>query len=505
MCKATSKTINALLISVIVIFSGCAIAQEDTSQKPSSKYEFTYENPYKEYAFSYKAETHVHSDAGVDPENEVPPTIVETKYRDYGYDIIFLTDHNYVTRDPGIGCVEVDSEHQKCILHINSGESGWACWHHIITLGITTRNLLKWDTDNLNTIIALGIPTGIFISWAVLIDPMSIALPGIFPAWLFDWADDCFNFQKRINRFAGDGALVVLAHPTATQKLNNGTGYDLDQLIDAENYHGMEIWVNGSDSTDWWDVVNNSRCQEKIVWGFASDDCEDIYGGDFNRGWIIVNSAKGPISDFIKEQRNSEMQEDILNNIKFGNFYSVVRKPCAGKWQGSDDDGPTMKITVEGPNINVQTDKEDSQIRFMAHGLVKQTSIGSSASYLATGESYIRVEIIQSRNSDCYIAYSQPLRFVDINPKNQGVDVRVFGITLAEEVTFYFENECYSRIVTLHGASDREFQVVLPRGAYTVRAHSVTKFYDGGQVSIPIKGFEFMEITLQTQGKELEK
>lgn len=304
--------------------------------------------------------------------------MVEETYRAKGYNFIFLTDHNNVTPDPDVGC-----KGEQCILHIASGEDGWLCRHHMVVLGIHNPDLVS--TTNTSCISENTI-------------------------------------QERIDTFLADGALVVLAHPAGDYALGGvGPTYEQDELLNNFNYTGIEIWTPGSNSIDWWDSV---LMQGRQVWGFASDDCEDLEGGSFNRGWLMVNTEKGPLTYYADNNKEDLIRQDIVQNIKTGNFYAVVRGPNGNPETNTDDSGPMLIIWVDGPTLHVLTDQPDSIIRFITGNGPQQLETPTpelGASYTITGtESFIRVEVEQMRNGVQYMAYSQPIFVRDRDATGQG-------------------------------------------------------------------------------------
>ncbi len=407
-----------------------AILQESKSPNP----EFFIENPYKSNSYHYKGQCHCHStksDGNDSPQN------IEQAYKDKGYTFVCLTDHNRHTEDPF-----VDN-----LLHIGSGEDGKSDRHHILALGINKDKLdVKRDAN-------------------------------------LDGIDDrksrpCGNIQERINYISFVQETVsVMAHPTGSHS-PDGIGFTLNELKGNVGYTGIEIcnaagshpiWSvynpydsNSNNTVSWWDEVLKHK--KYAVWGFATDDCHNIKGNGFNRAWIVVNSSKNfsetfPYINFIKKfeteyrdkldglssnkkadvlfrayegyRYKAILQEEILNNIKCGNFYAVVRSPkeVDGDNKGTIDLGPVLEIKVVGKIIKVNTDLEDSTIRFITGNGVGSliansihvpntvTKTGRTASYECCGkELYVRVEIEQQRvtgkhggSKEKYIAFSQPI------------------------------------------------------------------------------------------------
>lgn len=420
---------------------------------------FTLESPYlAETIYRHKAQTHVHSHAGADAAQS--RFEVERTYRTKGYDVIFLTDHNQVTEDPRVGC----DEKQRCILHIPGAESGWACRHHMIVLGANEPEMLEWPED----------------------------IVGVSDAFTNEtWSNRCSAIQERINDLGRNGALVILAHPMGEYYLG-GTYYDLNELF-AEGYVGIEIWTPGSDSRGWWNQLSGAG---RRIWGLASDDCEDLNGRSFNRGWIMVRSGKVFSPEDMNTSKEEELRQDILQNIRAGNFWAVVRGPEADPGLDTDDDGPLVAIVVDGATLRVVTDQPNSRIRFIGHCTLLKEDVGQGASYTADGtERYLRVEIEQQRNGTTYVAYSQPVFINDTDPNDQGVEGRV-NMSL-NFVHLNFLNQCGNVNHPLLVKEDPgDYRQVLPAGQYFVRAED--KYHEAiGKVLVPISGFVHLDLTMQ--------
>jgi hypothetical protein len=129
----------------------------------------------------------------------------------------------------------------------------------------------------------------------VLVLGASLKLPTVTP-----------NFLKGLQAARAQGAVLIWAHPYWT---GNTPGQGL-----RHNFHGMEIYnhsshcENGSGyALSHWDSVLD---RHPDVLGFATDDSHFVPGQQYWKGgWIMVNSA-------------SCTREEILYNIRHGNFYS---------------------------------------------------------------------------------------------------------------------------------------------------------------------------------------
>jgi hypothetical protein len=448
-----SKFAKALMIT-LVLLQGCAVPGTPnpfnnlpTNTPPPAQLE----NPYQNYPYWYKGQTHAHSTESGQldvPDPRSTPANVEKWYRDRGYTFIALTDHNSVTSDPGVGCEPGTS---RCILHIPSGEDGWTCRHHMIVINPSDWDLVSWGDH---------------------------------------WACLSSDIQSRIDTFTGSGALVVLAHPAARWDppplgIDLGTSYEQSELLNNRRYTGIEIRNPGVDSVDWWDKVL-SLGQDRRIWGFASDDCEN-YGDELqetigifhcNEGWIVVNSDKGPAVDFINSSdpaKQNELRENILRNIASGNFYAVFRTyqnpgpagasggntndnpphmlpaPMAA---GANDLGPMLKIQTAGSTITVQTDANCKNVKFVGSNgrVLKSDSCYAQGGpyfsdyyFLDGTEQYVRIEVSQ----ELLTAYSQPLYVISHGADNTSNSVVGEECTSSEKCCGSIQNghcrgECVS-------------------------------------------------------------
>mgnify|MGYP005838318523 CR=1 FL=1 len=115
---------------------------------------------------------------------------------------------------------------------------------------------------------------------------------------------DCNTPQEMMNAIIDRNGLAIVAHP-AWSLLTH------EDLLKLENYHGIEIWNNVSethscrgDSTNYADVLA-SKGRPTLM--FAVDDTH-FYTTDLFGGYIMVNSE-------------SLDRDSIIKNIKAGRFY----------------------------------------------------------------------------------------------------------------------------------------------------------------------------------------
>ena len=344
-----------------------------------SKGQFLIENPHRNHGFWHKVQVHCHTQES-DARRGQTPRLVEEAYRDAGYSCVFLTDHNRVTPGPGV----------PGILHIDSAEYGLGR-HHTLALGIDRNG----DENGIASITGCA----------------------------------CRNIPKRLAHIAGvDKAIPVAAHPNARHFCSGplhplwcGGGWSPEELVShAQHYAGMEIFnANNAARRMWglnrWDEVLASGARR--IWGFASDDCHDVRNDrTFDRGWILVNSAIDP-----KDCRQGlvdpdALRRDILENIRGGNFWAVVRQGRRGRENsGSIDAGPSLVISHSQGQISVAAECPCETIEFYAGSSSRRESTSASGSagfayQVGDWEDYVRVRVVQKTNDgQCLMAFSQPL------------------------------------------------------------------------------------------------
>lgn len=328
--------------------------------------EYRWENPHRNQPNWHKGQIHCHDDA--------PTAEVLARYKAAKYSFACVTPHNNSSPD-----VNVDG-----ILHIRSGEDGRFYRHHIIVLGVDFSKIDPHVDSNRN----------------------GIADYSTCP---------CANIGPRLNYYTGvQKTVAVLAHPhqnhghswTKHRFALCGEGWTLEELkLYSNQSTGIEIYnASVGHCDDWWDQVLRSY---KQMWGFGSDDMHSLDSKyNFNRSWIVVNST-----------RASAEQRDVLDNIRAGNFHTVVRDPhVTGEPGGGEIDwiGPELHITADAQSIKVETE-EDSEIALIGCRNGVPTSVGSVGRrrqivYEAMeGDNYYRAVVSRTKFGHQYASYSQPI------------------------------------------------------------------------------------------------
>lgn len=509
-----SKTVICLL--VMLMLSGYLTSCTNGGGLHFPIVESFLENPHMNYPYYYKGQIHVHTSEGAD--GEFSPTWVETEYRNKGYTFISLTDHNEITDlEPPIGC---DND-GHCILHIPGEENGNLCPNHILVIGIDL-DRLGCDPNNKECDSDLVCDR--------IIDPNCNGVPDGPSDENVQEGIDYLNSVQEISLLNVHGLSGGKAQCTDA---SSGT-WPISDLLNTHDYTGMLI-LNGTNWSGYprWDAVL-SQGRDRRTWAAAGDDFEtggcfiygvpqpgyycpqnpasnpdSIYGqleNSFNRGWIVVNSSIGPAEDYIGTSREDELRQDILTNIKLGNFYAVVRSPeIKGDTfvgMGTDDIGPQLQVKVVGSIVTVETDQVSDEIRFLytnveqirvcatnqanddivchterSKGVYKSNNVQSASYTVPETAMYVRVEIDQHRNGILYTAYSQPLYFLTQGYEGMVTDPQTGNGIPYVKLTFVSQDYNDTIIneggrITVVGETDNRgwYHIRLPKGIYMVSA-----------------------------------
>ena len=262
---------------------------------------------------------------------KTPPTAwdVESRYKNAGYDFVALTEHNKILPNPAV----------TGLLHIENSEE-------------------DTQAEGGNHILALG---------------------------THDLIDETKSDQERIDSVVAQGGVPVLAHPNSYRYGISSSGLlSINSILHSVPL--IEIFNNAIDNAgkyiggydlsgykekpyalDKMDLMNSLV----RVFATASDDYTP-YDGGFDGGAVVVFSP-------------DNSQQNIMSNIKTGNFYAV---------QGSK--APRIQnIIVNQSGFSVVL-SELSNISFIGKGgqvLKHETNVQTSA-YIFTGdEIYVRAEI----------------------------------------------------------------------------------------------------------------
>lgn len=271
------KVIRILCILLV----GCIVAAPWYSyeRKPCA---FAFENsnaiklesPYLETANVYKGQLHGHT---TNSDGAQLPSAVAIAYRNAGYDFLVITDHDYVTPDPGIGGV----------LFI-TGDEVSSSLGHMSTLNV----------------------------------------PSVPPSR---------NAQEVVDWTKAQGGLVWLAHPNYGYNF----GWTIREISSVSGYQGIEVYNSKVNqyAEEKWDYVLTEL--DRKITAIAVDDCHNIKNPtQFNGGWVMVFAdalTKIDIINSLKKGNFYSTQGPIINNVKAeGNIISINLKQTSNvTWIGA--------------------------------------------------------------------------------------------------------------------------------------------------------------------------
>ena len=191
--------------------------------------EFT--NPFEVEGQWYKGNLHLHT---TNSDGDLSPEEIAEIYKDNGYDFIFITDHNYLTK------IERKYEDFLVIPGVEFSKDNY----HLLGLNIKE----SFNVENMSA-------------------------------------------QNIIDRINNQGGIAILCHPY-------WSALTYMELLSLKNYSGIEIYNNtcekakgkGYSSVHWDEVLQTGR----KIYGFAVDDAHHHYGehreDDILGSFVMVKS-----------------------------------------------------------------------------------------------------------------------------------------------------------------------------------------------------------------------
>jgi len=180
---------------------------------------------------------------------------------------------------------------------------------------------------------------------------------------------ECLDFHFNNNR------MTSIAHPEwrgryimCSKEVNSYKNFNFIEVFNT----GIGYFVEEP-----WDfLLSNGR----KIFALATDDCHNVKGKGFNRGWVMVRA-------------NSD--KDILNSLRNGNFYAST--------------GNDIEITVEGDTIIAKSsNKSIFDFKGKNGEILKNDGNVNESKYTLTGdEIYVRVRACTV--PDGKMAWSQPV------------------------------------------------------------------------------------------------
>lgn len=195
-------------------------------------------NPYKGYQYNYKGNLHCHSS---NLDGSESPSEVGQWYLDNGYDFYTITDHDYITANPGIS--------------------------NILWLGNAEEDSWDGSTGHMN-----------HINISSLINSGSD--------------------QARISNTLNQGGGTVINHPG-----DSVGGWGENSIAGLDGIMGVEIY-NGRRGVSYTDLWDSMLSTGKMIWGLASDDSHQA-GQRGNGYIVVNSSYLSPTKDEIMNQIKS--------------------------------------------------------------------------------------------------------------------------------------------------------------------------------------------------------
>ena len=371
-----------------VTYEGTApyYAKNDTSIITALDVKVQIINPYKNYPYFYKGQVHCHSNRGREDGTISVKQLLE-QYRDYGYHFVCVTEHDR-RKKGGIGGILGQTESTPCkllfedpgvadILYIPGEEGGKGNRTHFLELGLSRENPCRPSGD--------------------------------------------FELKSRIYWVENQGGVAVAPHIDA-----EGHVWVDEELFDYTWLRGLELRNDNNIAV--WDRLLSA---DKTRWGFCVDDAHqreyiDYAGG----GHLVVNSTA-----------NQPEKVDIINNIRNGNFYAVLRGGGYNRQKPNPQfqeisAGASGDITVRFNGCHTIRFRGRNGTLLKEQGGFDENNFGQfySSAYTCNGsEGYVRLELLDSQGT---ISYSQPL-FVYGNSNEACISINYEKAEVISQTTYW--------------------------------------------------------------------
>lgn len=311
----------------------------------------------------YRGNTHTHTN---NSDGDSPPLSVAARYRELGYNFLFITDHNRLT--------DVET------LNAQLGVPG----QFLVIRGEEVTDSFAGRPVHINALNNSSVVT---------------------PQGGIDVRGTIDNDAAAIRRAGG---VPYIAHPNYQFALNaedlkGATGATLFEVYNAHpvvNNDGDE--THSSVETKWDEALSSGR----LLYGLAADDMHNLYraGGALpGQGWIMVRAA-------------SLDAGSITRAIEGGDFYASNGVTLRDYQLGADSVTVTVDDALSGPCI----------IDFIGrNGSVLQRSTSSPAVYHFTGEEmYVRAKVTNTQGKS---AWTQPVYTARLNASDGVVNGASLG------------------------------------------------------------------------------
>ena len=238
-----------------------------------------YEGINWENVHRLKSALHVHTvnstiEHGLEEGTTVTPAEQIARYEELGYDVLAITDHDYVTY-PWSDYGKADSP----MISIKGNEFS--------------------KNDNF---------CAYFCDW--------LDLPGKGP-------EKTVGFEQSIRKVSEAGGIIYLAHPMRSGDIKNAD-FSAEILRKYPQIYGIEVLNVGqferNNSIELWDKLLTELLPERQVWGTSSDDAHSVRKAGY--GWTIF---------LTNERTEAAVKDALMNGNSFFSTPKIVETVTANK------------------------------------------------------------------------------------------------------------------------------------------------------------------------------
>ena len=405
--KTNIKFIYFITLSFVMVMSiiiiGSTMSAADTVQVTQSAKLYDIANPYKNVDWAsygqYKASFHAHS-TNSDGVN-LTRDMVEAHYVK-GYDILAMTDHNYITAGWDKVNLGPISPERKAEIEAGIGRNGRGM------IGIENGNEQS-DTDHINSFFAPynNVPGATMASTIAAVEAMGgithINHPGLNTGG--------HNSNDEASKAASNNPATVKKYVDLFMSYRSCIGMEIVNAFDD---------VSKSDRILWDNILKQTMPEDRPVWGFSNDDAHGINAIGYSWNVMLMPTlsqiearkametgafyAVSRISRLDGINRPFSIGSDILSGRGYYILYSL-EQPIPS----------ISNIDVNGNTIAI-TGSDYDLIDWVADGVIIATGVSIDLSnYSDSINSYVRAQL----KSKAGIAYTQPF-----GVKEKGTEIK---------------------------------------------------------------------------------
>ena len=325
-------------LSIIILVAALLVSCRGTQSTPSVT---IVNDPYEGINWSevlqLKASLHVHTvnstiEHGPEEGTKVTPAEQIAKYEELGYDVLAITDHDYISYP-------------------------WTDYGAAESPMVAIKGNELSKNDNM---------CAYFCDW--------LDLPGEGP-------EKTVGFEESLRLASEAGAVIYLAHPMRSGSIKDPE-FSADVLRNYPQVYGIEVLNVGqferNNSIELWDKLLSELMPERQVWGTSSDDSHSVSMS--GHGWTI----------FLTSERTEAAVKDAM--MTGNSFFSTSKMADpAAKHNGT----PTITSIVHDKKAKTLTISatDSDRIEWISMGQVVAT--GETISYASVDgvDKYLRATV----------------------------------------------------------------------------------------------------------------